>query len=97
MNWFDFLRNPNEIYIKRYMFDILQQKYSKHEKFIEKLSKFINAKEELDEFGSLVADIYENGFLKAFNDYKNQIEKLGFKIEIGPSQTEQKNISKIFK
>lgn len=97
MNWFDFVRNPNEIYIKKYMFDILQGRYSQHEKIIEQLSKSITNKEELEQFGKLIADVYECGFLKAFNDYKKQIEKLGFKIDIGPSPTEQKNTSKIFK
>jgi hypothetical protein len=97
MNWFDFLRNPNEIYIKKYMFDILQSRYVKHEKFLEALSKFITTKEELENFGKLVADIYESGFLKAFNDYKNQIEKLGLKISISAGDLGQKSTSKIFK
>jgi hypothetical protein len=97
MSWFDFLRNPNEIYIKKYIFDILQEKYGKHEKFVEQFSKKITSKEELEDFGKLIAEIYECGFLKAFNDYKKQIEKFGYKIEIGASPTEQKNTSKIFK
>lgn len=96
MNWFDFLRNPNEIYIKKYMFDILQGRYVNHEKFLEKLSKFINTKEELEELGKLVADIYESGFLKAFNEYKNQMEKIGMKMTIVAPESTQ-NGPKIFK
>lgn len=97
MNWFDFLRNPNEIYIKKYMFDILQNRYVNHEKFLEKLAKTITTKEELEDLGKLVVDIYESGFLKAFNEYRNQMEKMGMKMTIVAPENPPQNGPKIFK
>jgi len=75
----------------------LQNRYVKHEKFLEKLAKTITSKEELDELGKLVADIYECGFLKAFNEYRNQMEKLGMKMTIVAQESPPQNGPKIFK
>jgi hypothetical protein len=93
---FPFLQNPQSIAIKKYLFEILQERYLKNERFIERLSSTILTKEDYDGLGSFVTDIFELGFLRATNQYKDQLNKMGINVNIVAEQSNKKNNNKIF-
>lgn len=76
------LQNPQSIAIKKYLFEILKERYAKNEKFIDRLASNITTKEDYGDLGSFITDIYEIGFLKAVAEYKEQFEKIGMKVNI---------------
>lgn len=75
-------QNPQSIAIKKYLFEMLKERYGRNERFIERISSMITTKEDYDGFGSLITDIYETGFLKAVNEYKDQFTKMGMKVSV---------------
>lgn len=96
MNPFMF-QNLQATAIKKYLFEILKEKYSKNEKFIERLTYQVNTKEDFESFGIFVTDIFESGFFKAFEQYKENFEKLGMKVNIvAEEKPKEPNNNKIF-
>jgi len=89
-------QNPQSTAIKKYLFEILKEKYSKNEKFIDRLTYQINTKEDFESFGIFITDIFESGFLKAFEQYKENFEKLGMKVNIVAEEKPKNSNSKIF-
>lgn len=81
-NWLNYLSNPKIHYIKKSMFEILKERYPKHEVLLERIAFSLQTEKDLQEFLKLVVDIYEIGFLKAVNDQKEQLEKLGLGVKI---------------
>lgn len=74
---------------------MLQERYSKNEKFIDRIAATIVTKEDYDGLGSFVTDIFELGFLRAMDQYKEQLQKMGIKVNIVAEQ-KQTNAKKIF-
>jgi len=77
-----FMPNLQSIAIKKYLFEVLKERYGRNDKFIERLSVIIATKEDFDNFGKMVADLYESGFMRAVDQYKEQFEKSGMKVNI---------------
>ena len=74
--------NPQAVAIKRYLFEILKERYGKNEKFIDRLASNITTKEDYESLGAFITDIYEIGFLKAVKEYKEQFEKMGMRVNV---------------
>lgn len=88
--------DPVEMHIKKYMFDILQERYAKNENFIERLIGVLKTSRDSEEFGTFIVDVYETGFLKAINEHKEALEARGLEANIvsEPHAIDEK--SKIF-
>ncbi len=91
-----FFQNPHSSAIKKYLFELLKEKYSKNEKFIDRLSSYVVTKEDYESLGILIVDIFETGFIKAVNEYKEQLTKMGLKVDIVPENKAKKNTNRIF-
>ncbi len=89
-------QNPQSIAIKKYLFEILKERYGRNERFIERISTLIATKEDYDGFGSFITDIYETGFLKAVNEYKDQFHKMGMKVSVVPEERPKDPGNRIF-
>ena len=85
-NWMQYMANPRGFAIKKFMFEVLREKYSDHEQLIERVSHGLTTDKDFDAFGKLVAVIYESGYLKAVNDYKGQLTKMGLKVTVVPER-----------
>lgn len=90
------MSNPQLGVLKKYMFEMLKERYPKHQLIIERVASSLVTPSDLEDFGKMIVDIYELGFLKAVNDYKSQVEKAGMKINIVPSHIEMPNKTPIF-
>jgi len=85
-NYFQFMTNPKTFAIKKYMFEILHQKYPEHEQIVERMANSIMTEKDFTDFNKLVAAIYETGYLKAVNDYRDQLAKMGLKVSVVPEK-----------
>jgi hypothetical protein len=82
-NWMDMISNPKGMLINNYMLQILgQEKFLKHKAFIERLGSSLPTTSDVQELGAIVVAIYENGYYKALNDYREQFQKLGYDVNV---------------
>ena len=100
-NWLQHLNNPLGWGVKKFMFEMLQDKFVKHEETIDGLSQSINTGKDYQAFGALVADIYEVGFMEAIKQHKSELEKAGLGVSVvpgrQPQEKEDKSATRIFK
>lgn len=81
-NWIDYFSNPRSHYIKKSMFEVLQERYSQNEQIIERLGAVLVTESDLQAFMKMIGDIYESAYMKAVNDHKVQLEKAGLVAKI---------------
>lgn len=58
------------------------EKYEKHRSFIERLSLTLQTQSDLEDFANIMIGLFEGGYFKALNDYKDQLQKLGYQITV---------------
>lgn len=89
-------QNLHSSAIKKYLFELLGAKYMRNEKFIERLTSTVSTKDDYEALGNLVVDIFETGFLKAVDGYKDQLAKMGLKVNVVPEERPKDPHSRIF-
>lgn len=67
---------------KKYIFDILQERYEPNEIMITRLAHFLTSEKDVKDFCQIVADAFSQGYVKAVNDYKEQLNKVGYQVKI---------------
>lgn len=82
--WSQVLGSPASYHIKKYLFDVLKERYHSNEAFIDRLSSIIHTSEDIEGLGKLVSDLYELGYLKSVEDHKEMLSKRGLKATIKP-------------
>ncbi len=86
MNWMQHMANPQAFAIKKYMAEILKEKYPPHEAIIERIAVILATTRDYDAFGKMIADLYETAYLKAVNDHKEALAKVGLKANVVPEK-----------
>lgn len=81
-SWMDYFSNPRGHYLKKTMFDILQERYAHNEPLLERLSVALQTESDLTAFFKLIGDVYEIAYLKSVNDHKEQLQKAGLVARI---------------
>ena len=82
-NWMDMISNPKGMLIRNYMLQILgQEKFLKHQAFIDRLAAAVPVSADIKELGEIVVEVYESGYFKALNDYREQFQKLGYDVNV---------------
>jgi len=76
-SWMDYMSNPRGHYLKKTMFEVLQERYAQNEQIIERMGVTLLTESDLTAFMKMVADIYEMAYLKAVSDHKEQLQKAG--------------------
>ena len=64
--------------------------------FVERLISQVTTKEDYEGLGTFLADLFESGFVRAVNQYKDQFSKMGMKVSIVPEEKPKDSNSKIF-
>lgn len=90
------MQNLHSAAIKKYLFELLKGRYVRNEKFIDRISAGITTKEDYEALGSLVVDIFETGFMKAVDEYRDQFTKMGMKVNVVPDRKPSAPESRIF-
>jgi hypothetical protein len=76
-------QNPYKVAIKKYLNDLLPEKYVQYQELIERLSHHMITEGDAKQFIQLAVDLYERGYTKAVDDYREKLEPYGIKISIG--------------
>ena len=85
-SWMDYLNNPRGNLLKKAMFEILKERYAKNEQIVERMSVALATEGDMNDFMKLITDVYEIAYLKAVNDHKEQLQKIGLTARIVPSE-----------
>ena len=76
-----FASNPRTIVLKKTMFELLQERYSKYDSLLERVSQhMIDA--DVKDFVKLISDVYEISYTKAVNDHREGLAKIGLTARI---------------
>lgn len=89
-NWMDHLSNPRSHFLKKTMFEVLKDRYGKNEQIIERMGVTLLTESDVNAFLKMVGDIYETAYMKAVNDHKDQLQKLGLIAKIVPDSKSNK-------
>ena len=82
-NWMDLISNPKGVVIRNYMLQILgPEKFAKHKEFIDRLAAVMPTSTDIQELGAIIVTVYENGYFKALNDYREKFAKLGYDVSV---------------
>lgn len=81
-NWFNFMSNPMAHYIKKSMFELLKERYGKHEQIIDRIGNSLTTEKDMKDFISMMIDTYEVGFVRAIDEQRDKLEKLGLGVRI---------------
>jgi hypothetical protein len=82
MNLIEMMGNPRSQQIKKVMYEILKERYGNNEQIIERISTCLTTDYDMQSFFKIVTDIYEKAYMKAVNDHKDQLKKLGLSARI---------------
>lgn len=80
--WMNYLSNPRSHYIQKSMFQLLQERYVKHQDIVERVGVSLLTEKDMQAFLQMQIEIFEIGYLKAVADYKEQLEKMGIKATV---------------
>lgn len=90
-NWMQFMSNPRMFTIKKWFSQLLGDKFVKHNNVIERIGVSLTTDKDVEEFGSLIMEVYNQAYHKAVEDYRTHAEKLGLKIVIGKPEDATKS------
>lgn len=76
--------NPKGQALKRWMVQLLDDRYPKHDQLIERLGAALATNQEVQDFGALAVDLFEIGYLRCMNDYRKKLDAMGVKVSIVP-------------
>lgn len=80
------MSNPRAYTIKRWVLELVKDRYPPHDVILERLGTVLVTDKDLKDFGGLLTDIYQSGYMKAVEDYRAQFEKHGVKIHVTTNQ-----------
>jgi deoxyhypusine synthase len=86
------MQNPQAFAVRKYLFDMLKDRYPKNADYIERLASGVITKTDYESLGSLMADVYEAGFMRAVEQYKEQMAKLGMRVNVVPEAAAKKGV-----
>mgnify|MGYP006274886985 CR=1 FL=1 len=75
--WMDYMVNPRGHQLKRVMFEFLKERFAANEQIVERLGSSLMTENDMKDFLKMVTDVYEIAYLKAVNDHREQLQKLG--------------------
>jgi hypothetical protein len=83
-NFIRYMQNPRAFTLKKWFYDMLKLNYSAHDNIIERVASSLATDKDVEDFGKLIGQVFEEGFRRALEQYKAEVEKLGMKITIEP-------------
>lgn len=78
--------NPLKIAIQKYMFGVLNDKYPYHHQIMERLTHNLVTEQDARDFGNLIGEVYQMGYLKATKDYTEKLAEQGIKLEVSATK-----------
>jgi hypothetical protein len=85
------MQNPQAFAVRKYLFEMLKERYTRNADYIERMAAGVTTKGDYEALGSLMADVYEAGFVRAVDQYKEQLAKMGMKVNVVPEKAPAKS------
>ena len=82
MNWAEFVQNPKTLAIRKFMAEVLEEKYSSYDDLATRISRELITESDLNNFAKMINDVYEMGYKKAIAEYKDKLADFGVQVEI---------------
>jgi hypothetical protein len=82
-----YLQNPRSHHVKKFIHEILHERYFRHEQLLERVSHYLVTDSDVEQFSKFVSDIYETAYLKAIDDHKEALARHGLKATIAPPKS----------
>jgi len=79
-----YMSNPRAFVLKKWLGELLKERYQQHDQIADRVAASLITESDLEQFGKLMTEIFDLGYTKAINDYREQFEKLGVQIKIIP-------------
>lgn len=79
--------NPIKMAIQKFMVEMLKDRYMNHHPVIERMCHYLVTEQDVREFGALIADVYQIGFVKATKEYTQRLAEQGFNMEVSDIKT----------
>ena len=76
------LMNPQSTVLKRYLFEILREKFPRNEEIIERVASALVTQGDLQGFSQLIIDVFETGYFKSLNEHKDILTRAGLKVNV---------------
>lgn len=80
-NWDQIVR-PYGFAGKKLLFEVLKDRYGKHEDIIDRITDVIHSEKDYKLLGQLIVDIYEKGFLNAVEQHRSVMEQQGLSVNV---------------
>lgn len=80
--WMQFLSNPKANYVQKSMFELLKERYAKHEDIIERVAVSLMTDKDIQHFLQLQLELFEIGYLRSVEDHREQLAKMGIKASV---------------
>ena len=82
MSWSQLIQNPKSLALKKFMIEILGQKVNPYDDLITRLRANLVTDNDFKLFGEMMNDILQTGYFKAVEDYREELGKLGYKVNL---------------
>jgi len=77
-----YMNNPKAFTLKKWFIELLGNRYTNHDPIIERVSMSLSTDNDTKEFGSMIAEVFEAGYFRAVNDYKEQAKNAGMDVKV---------------
>ena len=74
--------NPRNQAVKKYMSEILKQKFSESDEIIDRILSSLTTDKDIQQFATMIGHVYQVAYSQAVDDHREQLEKLGLKTQI---------------
>lgn len=92
INWLHSLQNPRSYVLKKYIFDILKDKYFKYDNLVERISSQLVTEIDVQQFAEMMTEFYALGYRLAIEQQREELGKLGIKVNINIANEESERI-----
>lgn len=80
--WAQMMQNPKGIALKKFMVQVMGDRAGLYEDLFTRLSIALVTDNDFKAFGEMINDIMSTGYKKAVEDYRAQINKLGYEVSL---------------
>lgn len=75
--------NQYQYVAKKYAFELLQERYQGNLPIIERITHALVTEGDVRDFSQLLMNLYEAGYVRAVDQYREHFKKLGYEVTIG--------------
>lgn len=84
------LSNQQSYALRKYAFEMLNSRYAKYDDLMTRICSILVTKNDAKDFAGFMAELFECGFIKSFEENQKLVKELGYNIKITNPPKENK-------